>query len=233
MKKTILFTLLFSILGCQQSDQKIEKNDRYVSQPLNTACESFLTKNISDYIICDSWKVNADDMSDIIKNSQPYLKNFVSTHHLLAPIEINIRRVLFSNGTYFLLYPNGFFVKYTEKFENNEWYNSEVNQSYICIKKECQQYFLWDFVDERIIEENGDYINSPKFRGIYQNILDTDLKSKVNNQADFIFKNDKVSINGSSCHYKDSENMNPECLYLIVKHILYIYKALLHKYVSI
>ena len=45
MKKIILLTLLLNILGCQQSDQKIEKNDRYVSQPLNTECESFLKNN--------------------------------------------------------------------------------------------------------------------------------------------------------------------------------------------
>ena len=221
MKKIILLTLLLNILGCQQSDQKIEKNDRYVSQPLNTECESFLKNNITYYLVCDSWKIKSSDLNDILKFSKKYQVNFISSQHLMMPLETDQKRFIVKDNIAYVLYPNGFFVVAEKgKYDNESGY-SEENQSYVCLRAECEKYFLWKFVDENIIANNPNFEEeNPRPYDIAKSLEE----KHINAQPEFVFKGNEIDINGKACHYRELATDQPkECLYYIADDTLYVY----------
>lgn len=231
MKKTLVLFILLN-LGCNvqpeaQTNNKSITNFEYKNNNLNLGCESLLKNNASDYLICDSWKTKASDIENIKRMSRKYQKNFISTHNLMTPFELRLERVITTNDKVYIIYPNGFFIEFKNKLYYDDWVKGyrEINQSYSCVKEECNRYFLWSFVDEKIIddiEKNGQRFPT-YFRKAYQNILETPLAYRLNSEKKFIFKNDKININGGICMYSESNNKQKECLYYIVDHSLYVY----------
>ena len=47
-----------------------------------------------------------------------------------------------------------FFIEFKNKSYYDDWVNGhrEINQSYSCVKEDCNRYFLWSFIDEKIID---------------------------------------------------------------------------------
>ena len=227
MIKTILIcTCAVLSFGCTEKTsqkQSIEHKQAliYKNNILNSECESFLTKNIADYLACDSWKIKSANLNDILKFSEKYVKNFVSSHHLMEPTEIRLKKIIVKDSHAFVLYPNGFFVVAEKgKYDNESGY-SEENQSYACLKVECEKYFLWKFVNETIMRNNPNFEEeNPRA----DDIADHLMKKNINSQPDFILKNNEIDINGKTCHYKKLITDQPkECLYYIADDTLYVY----------
>ena len=174
-------------------------------------------------MVCDSWKIKSTDLNDILKFSKKYAKDFVAIHKLMEPTEIRLKKIIIKNSNAFALYPNGFFIKFKDKKGYEDWFKgySEVNQSYVCLRAECEKYFLWKFADEAIIEKNPNFeIENPTPYDIVKKLRE----KYINAQPDFILKNNEIDINGKTCHYKKLITDQPkECLYYIADDTLYVY----------
>ena len=154
-KKTLIFISIILSFGCSEKiPLKIKDTLIYKNNILNLRCKHLLKNNASDYLICDAWKTKASDIESIKRISEKYQKNFISTHNLMAPFELRLERVIVSNDKVYIIYPNGFFIEFKNKSYYDDWVNGhrEINQSYSCVKEDCNRYFFWFFIDEKIID---------------------------------------------------------------------------------
>lgn len=210
-----------------ENEQEVSTNYNYVSNYLNDSCKEYLADNFSDYWICNNWGLNINDIENIIQLSKKYQKDFISTHSLLSPTEIRINKIIEKKGELYIFYPNGFFIKFKNKIDYEDWLKGyrEFNQSFICVSDECKKYFLWDFLDEAIVaefEESGKSYPS-NFRSSYDDILETPLSINLNASKNFIFKKGNLNINDQSCTYIVKDNTVRDCFYYILSDVLYVY----------
>lgn len=216
-KIIIIMGLVFFLYGCNfigSEDVVVGFNKE--SKNLEKKCIDLLNYNLTQYLICNSWDIESKSISDIIRISKKMGKSAdYSAHNSLTPLEHNLKIIKEFEGRFFIFYPNGYFVRYSNKelFEKRDLGEGYEGDIYTCLVKECLKYFKWSFESE---DHENKFESSDQFQ--YKVI-----EKYIASIKKYSFDNEKVKIKDKKCtFYKDSK-FESKCLYYFLDGFLFIY----------